>query len=253
MTRRFTDADLAGLPLPGTARGMTSVSPQAEDHQAGYREESAASPFRLRPLRGSRTAVFTPDGYEPNYAYPLVVWFHAAGEDERVLHRIMPAVSERNALGLALRGERSLQGGGFDWAAIDPHRRAQLLRETVREFRREHHVHTERVVLAGRGHGAAVAASLFFARPDWFGGLALLDVPAESLPVNLTSSDDLAGKPVLLDVPVAQLGRGRDGSSRFAAAGLDVTLRHARTGNLCPATLRHLNRWLMATVCGVPV
>src|SRR5688572_14419077 len=32
-------------------------------------------------------AVFTPEGYEPNYAYPLIVWFHDAGESEHVLRR----------------------------------------------------------------------------------------------------------------------------------------------------------------------
>lgn len=253
MPRRFTDADLTGLPGLCPVRPATIVSRLSEDTGAPDASPEGVLESGRMPFRLGTSAFFTPEGYEPNYAYPLVVWFHAAGENEQVLHRIMPAISERNALGLSLRGEQRLRDGGYDWAAIDPLRRADLLREQVGQMRSGHHVHTERIVLAGRGRGAAIAAELFFARPDWFGGLALLDLAPESLPVHLVSNDELAGKPVLLDVPVSQLGRGRDGASRFAAAGLDVTLRHARGADLCPRTLRHLNRWLMSSVCGVPV
>jgi phospholipase/carboxylesterase len=205
------------------------------------------------PLHTGPVAIYRPEGYEPNYAYPLVVWFHDAGEDERALPRLLPRISERNALGLALRGERVLPGGGFDWEPGRAELRAEPLARAVRRFRREFHVHTERVVLAGTGAGAAAAAELFFARPQWFGGLALVDPPADAIPFGLPTSEHLMGKPVLLDVPIEQLGRGRDGASRLAAAGLEVTFRHARTGGLCPATLRHLNRWLIGAVCRVAI
>lgn len=253
MNRRFSDTDFAvpRLPLEGPEASIELIQGSGSGDVRGG--DSLAPDAIVRSSLSGTAAVFTPEGYEPNYAYPLVVWFHDAGEDERVLRRIMPTVSERNAIGLALRGERSLRGGGFDWPVIDPHRRASMLFDRVRDLRREYHVHTERVVLAGRGTGAAAAAGLFFARPEWFGGLALLDLPPESLPVHLVSSDELAGKPVLLDLPVEQLGRVRDGASRFAAAGLDVTFRHARSSGVCRSTLLHLNRWLMATICGVPV
>jgi phospholipase/carboxylesterase len=42
---------------------------------------------------------FIPRQYEPNYAYPLLVLFHARGGDEDQLVRAMPALSWRNYVG----------------------------------------------------------------------------------------------------------------------------------------------------------
>src|SRR5580693_3188104 len=47
---------------------------------------------------------FIPQRYEPNYAYPLLVLFHARGGDEQQMVRSMPALSWRNYVGLSLRG-----------------------------------------------------------------------------------------------------------------------------------------------------
>lgn len=237
MSRRFPESFLNRPRLGASAR--KGRPDPAHDMPA---------PVSLSAVRPK--AVFVPDGYEPNYAYPLLVWFHDTGETERTLHRLMPEVSDRNAVGLALRGERSL-GDGFGWAEGED--RSEALLAAIRGLRREYHVHTERVILAGRGTGAAAAAELFFSRPEWFGGLAVFDPPAEALAVDLTPKDDLAGKPVLLDLPLRHLGRGREGASRLAASGLDVTFRHTRSAGLGPEALRHLNRWLMAAVCGVSV
>ncbi len=57
------------------------------------------------PSQDSTRAMFTPLHYESNYAYPLLVWLHAPGEnDERQLLRIMPLVSLRNYVAVAPRG-----------------------------------------------------------------------------------------------------------------------------------------------------
>ena len=206
--------------------------------------------FDTVPVR--RFAVFTPEGYEPNYAYPLVVWLHGAGEDERVLRRLLPEVSDRNIVGLALRGDSSCPGG-FTWSGSDVEQRLARLAATVRFVRRQHHVHSERIILAGCGVGAETASEMFFARPEWFGGLAVFDSPPAVGSIALTSREDLAGKPVLLDLPLELLGRGRDAAGRLAACGLDVTFRHSRLGSMDRDSLRGLNRWLMGAVCGVSV
>jgi len=49
-------------------------------------------------------ATFAPVHYTPGYAYPLIVWLHGPGNDERQLLRIMPLVSMRNHVGVAPRG-----------------------------------------------------------------------------------------------------------------------------------------------------
>lgn len=240
MSRRFPETFFTSSRLVASSRRDRADGPH-----------DAPVPAALAPATRP-TAVYVPEGYEPNYAYPLVVWFHDAGEDERILHRLMPHVTDRNAVGLALRGDRVARDR-FDWSSAGGEARSGDLAAAIRGLRREYHVHTERVILAGRGTGAAVAAELFFSRPEWFGGLALFDPPAESLAVELKPREELAGKPALLDLPLGHLGRGREGASRLAATGLDVTFRHTRFGGLGPEALRHLDRWLMATVCGVGV
>lgn len=241
MSRRFPEAFL-------NHPRLASVLRQERADAAHKTPQPLALTAEARPK-----AVFVPEGYEPNYAYPLVVWFHDAGQDERLLQRLMPHVSDRNAVGLALRGEQVRGGGGFAWPHAARGPRLTELAAAIRELRHHCHIHTERVILAGQGTGAAVAAELFFARPEWFGGLAMFDPPCDALAVDLTPREDLAGKPVLLDLPLRHLGRGREGASRLAASRLDVTFRHTRSAGLGPEALRHLNRWLMAAVCGVSV
>src|SRR5438552_19054779 len=76
--------------------------------------------------RRSRTAVYAakrhdsphcllaPMHYERNYAYPLVVWLHAPGSDELEIKRIMPLISLRNYVALAVRGTGD-EHSGFAW------------------------------------------------------------------------------------------------------------------------------------------
>src|SRR5271154_4190635 len=78
------------------------------------------------PARGaSPCAFFAPQHYESNYAYPLFVWLHGAGEDENHLKRIMPLVSMRNYVGAALRGtvevETSRGRPGYSWSQSQAH------------------------------------------------------------------------------------------------------------------------------------
>ena len=189
-----------------------------------------------------------PEGYEPNYAYPLLVWFHDAGDDERSIHRVLPAVSDRNLIGLALRGERR-QGGGFDWRTNPSAGRAgaERVAKTVRDLRRQCNVHTERVVLAGSGTGADAAARTFFARPEWFGGLAAFGPSTASVPPVSGPSPATAEKPVLLGL--ASDADRRELLARLGSAGLSVTSRQGAAPGR--EALRHLDRWLLAAVCGV--
>src|SRR5260370_32015783 len=66
-------------------------------------------------------AMFVPQRYEPNYAYPLLVLFHPRGGDDQQMVRSMPALSWRNYVGLSLRGpEIAVRRGrpdGFGWGA----------------------------------------------------------------------------------------------------------------------------------------
>src|SRR5688500_15821791 len=69
------------------------------------------------PTQRVTHTLFAPLHYEPNYAYPLVVWLHGPGDDERQLQRVMPLVSMRNYVAAAPRGVCRPQAGmaGFAW------------------------------------------------------------------------------------------------------------------------------------------
>ena len=69
---------------------------------------------------------FAPLHYEPGYAYPLIVWLHGRGSDERQLPRVMPLVSMRNYVAVAPRGILVPNAGepgreSFDWLQTEEH------------------------------------------------------------------------------------------------------------------------------------
>ena len=156
-------------------------------------------------------ARFVPQRYEPNYAYPLLVLFHARGGDEQQMVRSMPALSWRNYVGLSLRGPEMLskrgRPEGFGWGTgLRPSRPestpfrpvprggraipAAALRDrsptrsmrsktasSPRSARRRRtlHVHSERIFLVGCGEGAAVAYRIALSYPERFAGVVAIN------------------------------------------------------------------------------
>jgi len=155
-------------------------------------------------------ARFIPRQYEPNYAYPLLVMFHARGGDEEQFVRAMPALSWRNYVGLGLRGPEPVTKrdrlAGFGWGAEfeQPERRlargnrsvseAEIVRRAlfnsepdaidrleqavfaaILQTRRLLHVHSERIFLVGCGEGAAVAYWLGLSFPERFAGVVAIN------------------------------------------------------------------------------
>src|SRR4051812_34973765 len=63
---------------------------------------------------------FLPAGYEPRYAYPLLVFFHGHGGTEEQILKLAPRLSRRNYISIGLRGPVALgprPGGrlGYGW------------------------------------------------------------------------------------------------------------------------------------------
>lgn len=48
--------------------------------------------------------LFSPVHYEPGYSYPLLVWLHGPGNNERQIMKMMPLISMRNFVGVSPRG-----------------------------------------------------------------------------------------------------------------------------------------------------
>jgi phospholipase/carboxylesterase len=203
--------------------------------------------------------VFVPENYEPNYAYPLIIWLHEAGRSERDIVEVLPMISMRNYLGLALRGTARMYGdaaGGFGWSRS---RNAALkleeqLHASVRRMRRDYHVHTERVFLVGAGEGGTMAWDLFLTRPKWFAGIAVLGgrFPWGRRP--LRQFRTLRGKHALIvadgqnapsPAQAEQVGR------LLYAAGLEVAVRAPASGRPASRPLfRQLDRWIMRSIGG---
>jgi phospholipase/carboxylesterase len=202
-------------------------------------------------------SLYLPEGYEPNYPYPLVVWFHRAGSDERELREVMPQITAQNCIGLSLRGPEVEASGGYTWPAWDSSLAdlEESLSSTVRMLRREYHVHSERIFPAGFGEGAGVALRLFFSRPEWFGGAAILGcrIPPGKRKI-LARHRDLAGKRLLLATGSRDRVAPAAGMLYLAhllhTAGIEIETRVFDTAHeLVPAALRRIDHWMMEGIC----
>jgi phospholipase/carboxylesterase len=207
----------------------------------------------------SPCGIFVPENYEPNYAYPLIVWLHEAGRSERDIVEALPMISMRNYLGLAMRGTAPANGGaaeGFSWSRGRA-AGAQLeeeLHANVRRLRRKFHIHTERVFLVGAGEGGTMAWDLFLMRPQWFAGIAALGgrFPWGRRPLRHFRA--LSGKHALV-VAAAKDADSRGQAERVGrllySGGLEVAVRAPGSARaLSRAMLRHVDRWIMGAIGG---
>ncbi len=158
-------------------------------------------------------AIFAPVHYEPGYSYPLLVWLHGPGWDERQLLRIMPLVSMRNYVAVAPRapvfasreegaiasregviaprsGAISLPAAGtprapctqgrgsaaYGWshAEQDLQQAEQRIFDSVEIAFRRFNIHARRVFLAGFDTGGTMALRVAMNHPYKFAGVLSL-------------------------------------------------------------------------------
>src|SRR5689334_21859414 len=86
----------------------------------GFYNSEVEAPPRCLPLR-----TFLPTGYEPNYAYPLLVFFHGHGGCEQQILRLAPRLSRRNYICIGLRGPEPVLGrdgkrARYSWGTDGP-------------------------------------------------------------------------------------------------------------------------------------
>lgn len=218
--------------------------------------EHPAEGFRsaLLPAAGNRPVrVYLPTDYQPKYAYPLVVLFHADGECEEHSARLVPQLSRRNYIVLCLRGPVDLgrradgrAAFGWDEATADRSTRAALAYAAA-----QYSVHPNRVFLLGVGEGAAVAYRLGLKLGDRAAGVVALNgewpkgrPPANKLRVLIGHG---SANPV---VPVAEARRAAAGLTR-AGATVRFT-RYATSHRVHPDMLSDANRWIMEQITDKP-
>jgi len=220
----------------------------------GFYTSEVREPRRL-PVR-----TFLPTGYEPNYAYPLLVFFHGHGSNEEQLLRHAPQLSRRNYIYIALRGpqplsDRADEAAGYSWEANDPERTLveDYVLRAIEQTRRNYHVHSERIYLAGLAEGASLAYRLGLSFPERFAGV-----------ISLNGSLPRGGNPLVRLPEVRQLrvliGHGtqnervpvttaRSDFRLLYTAGLAVRMHTYPTDHHLHADmLRDVNRWIMELV-----
>lgn len=201
--------------------------------------------------------VYVPEHYEAGYAYPLIVWFHRDGASESELDRVMPVISDRNYIGVALRGDvEASTGHGWSPDAGTSPELLQDVRAIVTGLRRQYHIHSERIYLAGFGSGATTAVQLMLAKPEWFGGVISFsgDLPKENgalLPV-----EELKDKRILLATSLgsktSRVGDVVAAGRLLYSAGMQVGTRIYQDSENSPTVkmLRDVDSWLMDEICG---
>lgn len=212
---------------------------------------------RTAPRHEMPQCLLAPQHYERNYAYPLVVWLHDAGGDERELKRVMPLVSLRNYVSLAVRGTAKA-AGGFGWpqSADEILAAESRVAEAVAQARQKFNVHGSRIFLAGAGAGGTMALRLALRWPDRYAGGASIGggfptghSPLARLPLARRSRLLILHCRDSETYPVDQVCQEL---SLFHAAGMSVTLRQYPCGDeLTTQMLHDLDVWLMEQVTGV--
>jgi phospholipase/carboxylesterase len=217
----------------------------------GFYTSEVEAPERL-PVR-----TFLPTGYEPNYPYPLLVFFHGHGGSEEQILRLAPRLSRRNYICIALRGplvlgQRSNGRMGYSWPRDG---QCDTLIEdyvlgAVEQTRRTFHVHSERIYLAGFCEGATLAYRLGLTFPERFGGLIALNgaMPRHDRP--LLRLPEVRGLRVFIGHGIANamvpLSFARSDFDLLYTAGLAVQLNTYPTNHrLHLDMLRDVNRWIM--------
>jgi phospholipase/carboxylesterase len=184
--------------------------------------------------------LFVPDHYEPKYAYPLVVWLQGEDSGSGSFPRMMRRISDRNLMG----------------AVVRPHAGERLedqLAASITGLRRQYHVHSERIFLAGVGEYANQALRVALNRPEWFGGaIAISPRPAERSRL-LNRYCDLPGKRVFLaaasDDPV-DLQHALETQRLLWSAGMSVRACQFAAGEgIDRGVLREIDRWVITGIC----
>jgi phospholipase/carboxylesterase len=218
----------------------------------GFYTSEVKTPRRL-PIR-----TFLPAGYEPNYAYPLLVFFHGHGGNEEQILRLAPRLSRRNYICVGLRGtqqwdQKAGDCPGYTWGVNG---QCDALTEdyifhAIQQTRRSYHVHSERIFLAGVCEGATLAYRLGLTFPERFAGVISLNgslPPSGSLFLRLPDVRQLRafiGHGIANSV--IPLARARSDFRLLYTAGLDVRLHtYPATHRLHSDMLRDINRWIMA-------
>jgi len=205
--------------------------------------------------------LLAPIHYEANYAYPLLVWLHGAGDDQRQIRRIMPHVSLRNYVAAGPRGVVTEPCGySYCWSPelVSPEAAWRCVHESIEIAQRQYNVNSRRIFLAGLNDGGTMALRLALSEPELFAGAISIGGCFPQNCAALSRLNVVRELPLLImrgmesqDYPESRVC---DEIRLFHAARLQVHLRQYACGDeVIVPMLRDLDAWLMEHVTGTPV
>lgn len=198
-------------------------------------------------------ATFAPAGYEPGYAYPLVVWLHSEGSDENALPQVMPHMSVRNYVSVAPRGVELDGSTGWIQTPEAIAEAEQSVVDAIDAASDMFNVHPERIFLVGSGQGGTMAVRLALQDPGRFAGAVSLDGPLPQGHRPFGRLNDARGLPLLLAASRESQGYPEpqlcSDLALLHSAGFQVAIRqYPGDDELTTAMLADVNRWVMDLV-----
>jgi phospholipase/carboxylesterase len=203
---------------------------------------------------------FAPHHFERNYDYPLLVWLHGPGDDERQLRRIMPHISLRNYVAVGPRGccEPAPGNPGYQWqqqeSAIQAAEQRTLdsMELACRKFR----VASERTFIAGFQCGGSMALRIALRHPERFAGALSVGGPFPTGLAPLSQLKRVRRLPLFIaqgrDSEAYSLDKSCAELRLFHTAAMHVTLRQYPCGDeLTTQMLADMNTWIMERINGV--
>ncbi len=215
--------------------------------------------LRTSQRKGLHYTLFAPLHYEPNYAYPLVVWLHGPGDDERQLLRVMPLVSMRNYLSIGPRAPHPMETAepGYQWSLDSSSVSAaeQAVFECLELASEKFHVADHRVFLAGYQCGGTMAFRIGLKYPHRFAGVLSLGGPFPTDNTPLAHLDEARKLPLFIahgrSSELYPVDKTCDELRLFHTAGMHVTLRQYPCGDELDTQMLHdMDVWMMEQVTG---
>ncbi|MFG0290241.1 MAG: alpha/beta hydrolase [Rhodopirellula sp. JB044] len=173
-SRRWTSRPLSEESTPEQCSGDDPDGDSCGDESKPPTQNSFL-PRLSHTNRRNSVQMLTPLHYQHGYQYPLIVWLHSAGGNERQIENVLPHISTRNYVGLGVRATRAIdvRGRGFDWpCGRDATAKAsEIVLDAIDQTMEEFSIHPDRVVLAGYGSGATLACKIALLQSDRIAGV----------------------------------------------------------------------------------
>jgi len=119
--------------------------------------------------------LFTPEHYEKGYEYPLVVWLHSHDSSEYELDSVMPHLSLRNYVAIAIRGTQASQCNErrFQWGNSNTSMAVseELVLQAIDAASNKLSINRSKIFLAGHGVGGTLAQWIGLRNRQRFAGV----------------------------------------------------------------------------------